>query len=79
MSKTVKLTTCYNSFEANVIKVKLESEGINSFLKNENFNTLYGGFSQSPLGIDIMVLEEDLEKATLVLEDTNTTEDTAEE
>lgn len=32
-------------------------------LKNENFNFLYGGLNNSSLGVDVIVLEEDLERA----------------
>lgn len=67
MDKTVKLTTCENSFQANVIKGRLESEGIQSMLKNENFNFLYGGLNNSSVGVDVVVLEEDLERAKIIL------------
>lgn len=67
MDKTVKLTTCENSFQANVIKGRLESEGIQCMLKNENFNFLYGGLNNSSVGVDVVVLEEDLERAKIIL------------
>jgi len=34
--ETICLISCYSVFEANVIKGKLESEGIECFLTNEN-------------------------------------------
>ena len=67
MDKTVKLMTCENSFQANVIKGKLESEGLQCMLKNENFNFLYGGLNNSSLGVDIIVLEDDLERAQEII------------
>lgn len=69
MDKTVKLMTCENSFQANLIKGKLASEGIPSMLKNENFNFIYGGLNNSSLGVDIVVLEDDLERALKVIEE----------
>lgn len=38
---TIRLTTCNDSFEANLIKDKLENEGIECFLTNENFTSLF--------------------------------------
>lgn len=67
MNKTIKLISCQNSFEANVIKGRLESEGIGCMLKNENFNFLYGGLNDSSLGVEVVVLEEDLERAQAIL------------
>lgn len=68
---TIKLITCDNSFQANVIKGRLENEGIPCFLKNENFNFLYGGINSNSIGVDIMINEEDLEKAEAIINDTN--------
>ncbi|MBQ0046071.1 MAG: DUF2007 domain-containing protein [Prevotellaceae bacterium] len=68
MDKTVKLISCENSFKANVIKGRLESEGVSCMLKNENFNFLYGGLlNSSSSGVDVVVLEEDFERAVSIL------------
>jgi len=36
-------------------------------LKNENFNFLYGGLNNSSLGVEVVVLEEDFERAQAIL------------
>ncbi len=61
---TIILTTCNNSFEANLIKGMLENNDIRCFLTNENFSNLmphYNGIMGS--GIQIMIEDSDLEKA----------------
>ena len=60
-----RLMSCQNAFEAEVIKGRLESEGIPCVLNNTTMNHVYGGMC---FDIDIMVKEEDLEKARAVLE-----------
>ncbi|HZH74233.1 MAG TPA: DUF2007 domain-containing protein [Mariniphaga sp.] len=66
--KTITLTTCNNSIEANLLKGKLESNGIRCFLVNENFSNLmphYNGILST--GIDIIIDDEDLEKASKLI------------
>jgi len=61
---TINLTTCNNSFEANLMKGMLENNGIRCFLTNENFSNLmphYNGVMGA--GVQIMIEESDLEKA----------------
>jgi hypothetical protein len=68
--KTIRLITCNDSFEANLIKDKLEDEGIECFLTNENFTSLfpnYNGILGS--GIQVMIDEKDLERATEIIQD----------
>lgn len=67
---TKRLITCNTSVEATLIKGRLSSYGIESFLTNENFsnlmpiyNNMLGG------GIQILVSEEDYEKATKLIDD----------
>ncbi len=64
--KTARLTSCNTSFDANMIKSKLDSEGIECFISNENFSTIYPFLSGA---IDIMVKEEDLERAKEIIGD----------
>jgi DNA-directed RNA polymerase subunit RPC12/RpoP len=62
--KTILLTTCNNSFEANVIKGMLENNNIECFLTNEYFSDLmphYDGIMGS--GVQIMIKEFDLSNA----------------
>ncbi|MGE0078985.1 MAG: DUF2007 domain-containing protein [Bacteroidales bacterium] len=67
--KTIRLTTCSNAIEANMIKNLLENEGINCFLTNENFSTLMPGHTgMLGSGVQIIIDEDDLEKATKALE-----------
>ena len=60
--KTVRLTTCPNAFEAELLKGRLESEGIPALLNNEIMST-YPPFG----GVDVFINEEDLERATDIL------------
>ncbi len=66
--KTVKLTTCTNSIEAQLLQGFLANEGIESFTTNENFNSLYpnniGVFGNE---IQIFVLEKDIDQATEIM------------
>ena len=67
---TIKLITCDNSAEAYLIKGRLLNEGIDCFLTNENFTNLmplYNNMLGS--GIQILINEEDLERASLLIRD----------
>ena len=55
--KTVRLITCNDDFQANVIKGALQNEGIESVLHNENFSNLYRGMGTNFSGVDIFVAE----------------------
>ncbi len=65
--KTVRLITCNDAMKAHILQGALENEGIKSILHNENFSTLYKGFVSSIAGVDILVAEEDYDKAVQVL------------
>ena len=65
--QTVRLTTCNTSYEAHIIKGNLESEGIPSILTNENMSNLYSGLISAFSGVDILVNENDLERAKEIL------------
>lgn len=70
---TIRLTTCNDSFEASLIKDKLEDEGIECFLTNENFTSLfpnYNGILGS--GIQVMIDEKNLERALEIIKDKQT-------
>lgn len=69
--KTVCLTSLNNSIEANLLKIRLENEGIECFLANENFSTLMPIYNHMlGGGIQLIVAEQDEEKARHVLMDT---------
>ena len=74
--KTVRLTTCSNAIEANMIKNLLENEEIACFLTNENFTTLMPGCSGIlGSGIQIFVDEDDYEKAIEILHNQQKTDE----
>jgi len=68
--KTVRLMTIDNLTEAHIIKGRLLNEGIDCFLTNENFTNLmplYNNMLGS--GIQIIVNENDIDKARNLLKD----------
>jgi hypothetical protein len=65
----VRLVICDNVVEANLIKGRLENEGIYCFIINENFSTLMPHYSRMlGAGIQIMVSDKDYEQAIEVLQ-----------
>lgn len=70
--KTTKLTSCATDFEAQLLKGALSEVGIPSMLTNENFSLLYGGIQSPATGVDILVFEEDLERARQFLAECQT-------
>lgn len=67
--RTVRLITCNDSFQARIIKGALENEGIAAALHNENTSNVLRGMPVSITGVDILVYEDDYEKAMSILED----------
>ena len=67
--RTVRLITCNDSFQARIIKGTLENEGIAVALHNENTSNVLRGMPVSITGVDILVYEDDYEKAMSILED----------
>jgi len=68
----ITLTTCNTSIEANMIKGLLDSEGIESFLTNENFATLMPGYNgMLGSGIQVMIDEVDSERAIEIISKQN--------
>ena len=68
MSRTVRLTTCNNSYEAHILQGTLQAEGIASALHNENMTNLFGGLISGFSGVDIFVFEDELERAREIME-----------
>jgi hypothetical protein len=67
---TVRLTTCENSFEASLIKNKLEQEGIECFLTNENFTSLFPNYSGIlGTGVHIMIEDKDYDRAIKLIDE----------
>jgi len=68
--KTAKVLTCDNHAEAHIMQGRLENEGIACFLTNENSTTILPQFNNMMgSGIQLMVREEDFEKARIILKD----------
>ncbi len=67
--KTVVLREYNTATEANIVKSMLESNGISSFLSNENSVFTPGFFSASSTVL-LHVMEEDFEKASALIDQT---------
>ena len=66
------LKTCNDIFEANLIKTRLIDSGIDCFLTNENFTSLYPGLNGiMGAGVQIMIDDKDAEKANKILGQNN--------
>ncbi len=65
--RTVRVFTCYDSFQAQIIQGALENEGITSVLHNIHTSDVLRGFEASFTEIDILVYEDDYEKARTLL------------
>ena len=66
--KTVNLISCNNSVEANLIQGNLANEGIESFLANENYTSLYPNMNGAMgSGIQILVNEDDADRALKII------------
>lgn len=74
MGDLVKLRTCATSFEAQIIRTHLESEGIPCAVTDENMNSIYGG-AVGAFSPRVLVREEDLEKARAILAEADGNED----
>lgn len=66
--KTVRLITCSDAAQAHIIQGALENEGIASLLHNENMSTVMRGYSSEITGVDVLVYEEDFNRAVDLLE-----------
>jgi len=69
-TKTINLITCDNITEAYFIKNRLNNEGVDCFLTNQNFTNLmpiYNNMLGS--GIQIFVMESDYEKSRKLIKD----------
>lgn len=66
----VRLITCNNAVEAHLIKGKLNNEGIECFITNENIATLKPHYNDLlGFGIEIMIKEDDLPRALELIKD----------
>jgi hypothetical protein len=70
MEKTdriVTLTTYYDPMLAEIVKGKLEANGISCYLADENINTIMPIYNQLTGGVKLRVFEHDMEKAELLI------------
>ena len=68
--KTAKLITCDNQIKANLIKSRLENEGIHAYLINENFTSLMPNFyGMLGAGVQVIVNRKDYEKSLIIIQD----------
>ncbi|HKJ82161.1 MAG TPA: DUF2007 domain-containing protein [Ignavibacteriaceae bacterium] len=67
---TKRLVTCENSIEAGFIINKLEQDGIECFLTNENFTSLFPNFTGIlGAGVQVMVEEENYDIALKLIKE----------
>lgn len=71
--KLVTLKTFENSIEANLLRSKLESEGILCFLFDENMVSLNPLYNITLGGIKLKIREADAQKALQIIEEVETT------
>lgn len=72
-NETVFVTTFYNNIEANIVKGRLESEGVSCFLTNENFSTLMPHLNYlAGGGTHLFVLQSDYQLAVSILNEIET-------
>lgn len=57
----LRLTTCKNAFDAEVVKGALADMGIESILQGENMSQVYGGIGA--MEVNVLVDEKDYDKA----------------
>jgi len=67
--KTKRLLTCSNLSEAHIIQGRLNNEGIDCFLTNENISSLLPINNSMLLGVQIVVNETDYQRAYEILQD----------
>lgn len=66
----VRLLTCDNAIEAHLIKGRLNNEGIDCYITNENIATLKPAYNDLlGFGVEIMIKEDDLVRACELLTD----------
>ncbi|MBM2817155.1 MAG: hypothetical protein HW421_3917 [Ignavibacteria bacterium] len=69
----ITIKTFENSFEANLLKSRLEDEGIECFLFDENTVSIMPFYNVAVGGIKLKINEADIDKARDIFEDINHT------
>lgn len=63
----ITLQTFYTSFEAHLLKIKLENEGIMCFVFDDTMTGLYPIFSSPIGGVKLKISSKDYDKAEALL------------
>jgi hypothetical protein len=66
----VTFRTFYSPMEAEIIRTKLEANGIPSFIADESLGVLYPVYNQGGGGIKLKVFAKDVERSNEVINDT---------
>ena len=69
MQKFITIKTFTFAYELAVLKGRLESEGIQCFIKNENFSQIASLYSNAIGGVQLQVLESDIPEAIEILKE----------
>lgn len=67
--KLVTIRTYFNQMEAEIEKGKLEANGINAMLSDNQINALTPIFNQATGGIKLQVLAHEAEQAAAILDE----------
>ena len=67
----ITFRTYYNPMEAEIIRTKLEANGILSFIADESLGILYPVYNQGGGGIKLKVFARDVEKCEEILSEEN--------
>lgn len=69
MKPFVTIKTFTYAYEVAVLKGRLESEGITTFIKNENFSQIASLYSNAIGGVQLQVREDDIPAAIEILKE----------
>lgn len=67
----VTLRTFYNPMEAEIVRTRLEANGIPSLITDESLGVLYPVYNQGGGGIKLKVFAKDVEKCEEILSQEN--------
>jgi hypothetical protein len=65
--KIIVHSSHYSPIEANIIKTRLEANGIPCFLTNENLGTIHPLYNLSAGGVKLNVFEKDIDRIDALL------------
>ncbi|MBV8389872.1 MAG: DUF2007 domain-containing protein [Mucilaginibacter sp.] len=67
----VTFRTFYNPMEAEIIRTRLEANGIPSFITDESLGAMYPVYNQGGGGIKLKVFAKDVERSEEILSEEN--------